>query len=60
MHGVRGVDRGLVPLKNPKKAIYVGFLRYAGMDHTQEAIGALGPIVSKRREVKSSVKYIDD
>ena len=35
-------------------------LRNAGTDSTREAIGPPGPIASRERFVRPSVKYVDD
>ena len=49
---------GLVP--SGKSQVAIGFLRNSGMDPPQEAIGPEGPIASRGRSIRPSVKYVDD
>ena len=43
-----------------KSQVAIGFLRNTGMDLTREAIGPEGPIASRGRIVRQSVKYADN
>ena len=43
-----------------KSQVDIGFLRITDTDPPREAIGPFGPIASRGRPVRPSVKYVDD
>ena len=57
MRGSRGGAEG--PDQTGILQVAICFLRNTGRDHPGESIGPLGPIDSRGRSVRPSVKYIE-
>ena len=59
-HGpIRRWGQGLRTLPLVKSQVAKGFLRNSGMDPLERQLDPLGPIASRRRSVRPSVKYFD-
>ena len=54
------VQRGKESDPHGKSEMAIGFLRNSGKDPLQKQLDPLGSIVSQRRSVWPSVKYVDD
>ena len=50
-------EGGRGPVPPGKSEVAIGFLRNTGTDPSREA---LGPIASRGRSIRPSVKYVDD
>ena len=56
----RGGDGWQGPDPHGKSQVASGIFRNTGTDPPREAIGTLGPIASRGRSVRPSVKYVAD
>ena len=59
MGGSRGRGGTEGPDPPVKSQVAIGFLRNSGTDPLREANGPMGPIASRERSVRPSVKYVE-